>query len=105
MVLIGGYGDEGSLVEDVSTVGRVLGSERIIFICFDYVESWLVLVHGVQDDLEKKVREGNSRHLKYAAATTVTSHFTARQKSCWRDESVVQFPFLTQNRKKENITS
>lgn len=53
VVLIRSYRDEGRLVEDMSAVGSVLGSERIVFIGFDYVKSWLVLVHRVQDDLEK----------------------------------------------------
>lgn len=45
VVLIGGDRDEGRLVEDVSTVGRVLGSKSVVFIRFDDVESGLVLVH------------------------------------------------------------
>lgn len=56
MVLVRGDGDEGRLVEDMSTVGRVLGSESIVFIRFDDVESRLVLVHRVQDDLEKDIQ-------------------------------------------------
>lgn len=43
-------------MEDMSAVGSVLGSERIVFISFDYVKSRLVLVHRVQDDLEKGER-------------------------------------------------
>lgn len=53
MVLIRGDGDEGRLVEDVGAVGRVLGPKSVVFIRFDDVESRLVLVHRVQDDLEK----------------------------------------------------
>lgn len=56
VVLVRGDGDEGRLVEDMSTVGRVLGSKSIVFICFDDVESRLVLVHRVQDDLEKDIQ-------------------------------------------------
>lgn len=37
----------------MSTVGRVLGAKSIVLIRFDDVESRLVLVHRVQDDLEK----------------------------------------------------
>lgn len=55
MVLVGGDRDEGRLVEDMGTVGRVLGSKSIVFICFDDVESRLVLVHRVQDDLEEDI--------------------------------------------------
>lgn len=51
MVLIRGDRDEGCLVEDMSAIGRVLGSKSVVFIRFDDVEPWLVLVHGVQDDL------------------------------------------------------
>lgn len=54
MVLIGGDGDEGGLVEDVGAVGRVLGPKRVVFIRFHDVEPWLVLVHRVQDDLENE---------------------------------------------------
>lgn len=54
MVLVRGDRDEGRLVKDMSTVGRVLGAKGIVFIRFDDVESRLVLVHRVQDDLEKK---------------------------------------------------
>lgn len=53
VVLIGGDRDEGRLVEDVSAVGRVLGTKSVVFIRFDDVEPRLVLVHRVQDDLEK----------------------------------------------------
>lgn len=56
VVLVRGDGDEGRLVEDMSAVGRVLGSESIVFIRFDDVESRLVLVHRVQDDLEKDIQ-------------------------------------------------
>lgn len=45
VVLIGGYRDEGCLMEDMSTVGCVLGSEGVVLIGFDDVKSWLVLVH------------------------------------------------------------
>lgn len=55
MVLVRGDRDEGRLVEDMRAVGRVLGSKSIVFICLDDVESRLVLVHGVQDDLEKDI--------------------------------------------------
>lgn len=56
VVLIRSYRDEGRLVKDMSAVGSVLGSEGIVFIGFDYVKSRLVLVHRVQDDLEKSER-------------------------------------------------
>lgn len=57
MVLIRGDRNEGRLVEDVSAVGRVLGTKSVVFIRFDDVESRLVLVHRVQDDLEKDEME------------------------------------------------
>lgn len=53
VILIRGDRDEGRLVEGVSAVGCVLGTKSVIFIRFDDVESRLVLVHRVQDDLEK----------------------------------------------------
>ena len=37
VVLIRSYRDEGRLMKDMSTVGSVLGSKGIVFICFDYV--------------------------------------------------------------------
>lgn len=57
VVLIRGDRNEGRLVEDVSAVGRVLGTKSVVFIRFDDVESRLVLVHRVQDDLEKDEME------------------------------------------------
>ena len=57
MVLIRGDRNEGRLVEDVSAVGRVLGTKSVVFIRFDDVESRLVLVHRVQHDLEKDEME------------------------------------------------
>lgn len=54
VVLVGGDGDEGGLVEDVGAVGRVLGPKRVVFIRFHDVEPRLVLVHRVQDDLGKE---------------------------------------------------
>lgn len=53
VVLIRGDRDEGRLVEDVSTVGCVLGTKSVVFIRFDDVEPRLVLVHRAQDDLER----------------------------------------------------
>ena len=63
MVLIRGHGDEGRLVKDMSTVGSVFGSKGVVFVRFDDVESWLVFVHRVQDDLEK-TKEGNITFMK-----------------------------------------
>lgn len=54
MVLIGGYRDEGCLWEDVGTEGRVFGAEGIVLVSFHNVKSWLVLVHGVEDNLEEE---------------------------------------------------
>lgn len=62
VVLIGGDRDEGRLVEGVGAVGRVLGTKSVVFIRFDDVESRLVLVHRVQDDLGKDEME---QHLSF----------------------------------------
>lgn len=59
VVLIRGYRDEGCLMKDMSTVGSVLGSKGVVFICFDYVKSRLVLVHRVQDDLGSTEKAGH----------------------------------------------
>lgn len=48
MVLVGGHSDEGRLGEDVRAEGCVFGAEAIVLVCFDNVETRLVLVHGVQ---------------------------------------------------------
>lgn len=72
VVLIRGYRDEGRLMKDVSTVGGVLGSKGVVFVCFDYVKSWLVLVHRVQDDL-KRVREGRAFYFDFVI-TFMKSH-------------------------------
>ena len=52
-------------MEDMSTIGSVLGSKGVVFICFHDVQSGLVFVHGVQDDLEREREDTMS-----ATATT-----------------------------------
>lgn len=54
MVLIGRDRDEGSLREDVGAEGRVFGAEAVIFIRLHDVDPRLILVHRVEDDLEKR---------------------------------------------------
>lgn len=53
MVLVGRHGDEGRLGEDVRAESGVLGAEAVVLVCFDYVETRLVLVHGVQNYLQR----------------------------------------------------
>lgn len=53
VILIRSYRDEGCLVKHVSAVGSVLRSKHVVFVGLDDVKSRLVLVHRVQDDLEK----------------------------------------------------
>lgn len=48
MVLVGCDSDEGCLREDVGAESRVLGSEAVILIRLDNVETRLVFVHGVE---------------------------------------------------------
>lgn len=38
----------------MSAEGCVFGAKSIVLISFNDVQPWLVLVHGVEDDLEKK---------------------------------------------------
>lgn len=40
-------------MENMGTVGRVFRSKGVVFISFDNVQSGLVLMHGVEDDLGK----------------------------------------------------
>lgn len=54
VVLVGGHGDERSLWEHVGAEGCVFGTKSIVLICLHDVEPRLVLVHGVEDDLEEK---------------------------------------------------
>lgn len=61
MILIGSHRDESCLVKHVSAVGSVLGSKRVVFVCLDDVEPRLVLVHRVEDDLEKRKTEHTSQ--------------------------------------------
>lgn len=64
VILIRSYRDEGCLVKHVSAVGSVLGSEHVIFVGLDDVKSRLVLVHRVQDDLQKSKRVHKSTSLR-----------------------------------------
>lgn len=48
MVLVGSHSNEGRLGEDVGAESCVFGAEAIVLVCFDNVETRLVLVHGVQ---------------------------------------------------------
>ena len=59
MVLVGGDRYEGCLREHVCAEGRVFGAEAVVFIRLHDVDPGLVLVHGVQDDLQKKKNEKN----------------------------------------------
>lgn len=54
VVLIGRDRDEGGLGENVRAEGRVLGAEAVILVGFHNVDPRLILVHGIQDDLEGK---------------------------------------------------
>lgn len=55
MVLVGGHGDEGCLWEHVGAKGCVFGAKSIVLIGLNDVQPWLVLMHGVEDDLREKV--------------------------------------------------
>ena len=54
MILVGGHRNEGSLWEHVGAEGRVFGAKSIVLVSLHDVQPWLVLVHGVEDDLEEK---------------------------------------------------
>lgn len=73
VVLVRGDRDEGRLMKDVSAVGGVLGSKGVVFISFDDVESGLVLVHRVQDNLRKERNTHSS--FKIVIATLVSELF------------------------------
>lgn len=55
VVLVGGHGDEGCLWEHVGAKGCVFGAKSIVLIGLNDVQPWLVLMHGVEDDLQEKV--------------------------------------------------
>lgn len=48
VVLVGSHSNKGRLREDMGAESCVFGAEAIVLICFDNVETRLVLVHGVQ---------------------------------------------------------
>ena len=54
VILVGGHRDEGSLWEHVGAEGCVFGAKSIVLISLHNVQPRLVLVHGVEDDLEEK---------------------------------------------------
>lgn len=54
VILVGGHRNEGSLWEHVGAEGRVFGAKSIVLVGLHDVQPWLVLVHGVEDDLEEK---------------------------------------------------
>lgn len=51
MILVRRHSDEGRLGEDVGAESCVFGAEAVVLVCFDDVETRLVLVHGVQNYL------------------------------------------------------
>lgn len=51
MVLVGGHRDEGGLWEHVGAKGCVFGAKSIVLVGLNDVQPWLVLMHGVEDDL------------------------------------------------------
>ena len=54
VILVGGHRDEGSLWEHMGAEGCVFGAKSIVLVGLHDVQPWLVLVHGVEDDLEEK---------------------------------------------------
>lgn len=54
VILVGGHRDEGSLWEHMGAEGRVFGAKSVVLVGLHDVQPWLVLVHGVEDDLEEK---------------------------------------------------
>lgn len=63
VILVGGHRDEGGLWEHMGAESRVFGAEGIVLIGLDNVEPRLVLVHGVEDDLEHRGLTVSSRSL------------------------------------------
>lgn len=55
VVLVGGHGDEGGLWEHMGAEGCVFGAKGIVLVGLNNVQPWLVLVHGIEDDLWEKV--------------------------------------------------
>ena len=53
MVLVGRDRNEGRLGEDVSAEGRVLGAEAVVLVRLHDVDPRLVLMHRIQDDLDR----------------------------------------------------
>ena len=51
VVLVGGHRDEGGLWEHVGAKGCVFGAKSIVLVGLNDVQPWLVLMHGVEDDL------------------------------------------------------
>lgn len=54
VILVGGHRDEGGLWEHVGAESGVFGAKSVVLISLNDVEPRLVLVHGVEDDLEEK---------------------------------------------------
>lgn len=54
VILVGGHRDEGSLWEHVGAEGCVFGAKSVVLVGLHDVQPRLVLVHGVEDDLEEK---------------------------------------------------
>lgn len=61
VILVGGHRNEGSLWEHMGAEGCVFGAKSIVLISLHNMQPRLVLVHGVEDDLEEKVLMLSSR--------------------------------------------
>lgn len=57
-------------MKNMSAVGSVLGSKGVVLVGFDYMQSGLVLVHRVKDDL--RWRKTHTFHSKIEAAAPLT---------------------------------
>jgi hypothetical protein len=54
VILVGGHRDEGGFWEHMGAEGCVFGAKSIVLISLNDVQPWLILVHGVENDLEEK---------------------------------------------------
>lgn len=87
VVLVGGHRDEGSLREHMGAEGCVLGAESVVLISLHNVQPWLVLVHGVENDLEEKGLILSSRSLPWAGFHLLKAQAPGREP-----RKVLKFP-------------
>ena len=102
MVLIRRDRDEGGLVEHMRAVGGVLGAKGVVLVRLHDVEPGLVLVHGVQDDLESREKDHAATEIQ--VLVVVGSEFGQLQntllrcprfKCCVFISSIFYFSYVT----------